>query len=477
MTGRKMAMISAWTDTFRDVSARRLIGMSMVDSVGTGLYIAGSVIFFTQAVKLSSAQVGLGLSIASLVGLAGVIPAGWFAQRFGTWRTILVFDGWRTAGFVSYIFVHSFPWFLVVVCLLSIPEQAVSPLMQHLVEQVVGPEERTVMMGKVRAVYNIGFTLGAPLSGLAVKFNTTAGYDSIMLGDAATYVLAAILLLRLQRSARLAFRETAAEPVLNRRFSLGALRDRRYMSAAGVNLIMSLHMSILSVAIPIWVTMHTSVPRWAVGPLLIINTALVVPFQVPISSFARSVARSIGLMRLAGFALCLCCVLLAAAAWLPLALAVVALAAAVAFLTVGEMTQSAGGWNLAYELAPTPARAECLTTFGLSTSAQFVVGPLLLTGVIVAHGPGGWLALAVVFLIVSLLVTVIIRPGGASPAPEPAAQPAAEPPAEPAAEPAPFGGPPLGEPAPEEPSPDRRTSRNGVARADGTDRAGGRRQR
>jgi MFS family permease len=418
MPGSGTSLTSAWTATFTRPDERRLVTMSLIDSIGTGLYIAGSVIYFTRAVGLSAAEVGLGLSLASVVGLAGVIPAGWAAQRFGTWRTLLVFDLWRMAGFTSYVFIHSFAWFIVVVCFLAIPEQSVSPLMQRLVEQVVGRADRTVMMGKVRAIYNIGFTVGAPLSGLAVKFGTTAGYDAVMLGDAATYVLAAILLVRLTRLAGSRFKDA---PVTTRRFSLGALRDRRYMGTAGINGIMSLHMTILSVAIPLWVTMHTSVPRYLVGPLLLINTALVIPLQVPISSFATSVARSIGLMRIAGFTLSACCLLLATAAWLPVVPAVIVLAAAIAFLTAAEMTQSAGGWMLAYELAPTRARAECLTTFGLGTSAQFVVGPLLLTDAIIAHGTAGWMGLSIAFLLISVTLAVIIRP--ARPAPDGAAEP------------------------------------------------------
>jgi MFS family permease len=426
MPGSRASLTSAWIATFTRPDERRLVAMSLIDSIGTGLYIAGSVIYFTRAVGLSAAQVGLGLSLASVVGLAGVIPAGWAAQRFGTWRTLLVFDLWRMAGFTSYVFIHSFAWFLVVVCLLAIPEQSVSPLMQHLVEQVVGRADRTVTMGKVRAIYNIGFTVGAPLSGLAVKFGTTAGYDAIMLGDAATYVLAAFLLVRLARLVGSRLSTGRASPgtgdsVVTPRFSLGALRDRRYMGTAAINGVLSLHMTILSVAIPLWVTMHTNVPRYLVGPLLLINTALVIPLQVPISSAATSVARSIGLMRIAGFALSACCLLLATAAWLPVVPAVIMLAAAIAFLTAGEMTQSASGWMLAYELAPTPARAECLTTFGLGTSAQFVVGPLLLTDAIIAHGTAGWIGLSVAFLFVSLTLAVVVRP--ARRAPDGAAQP------------------------------------------------------
>jgi MFS family permease len=418
MTDSKSGVLSTWKESLTDGNPRRLLVMSLIDSLGTGLYIAGSVIFFTQKIGLSAAQVGLGLSIASVVGFAGVVPSGWVAERFGTWGTLLVFDVWRLIGFASYVFVRSFPSFLVLVCFLSIPEQAVNPLMQRLVEQVVGPERRTVMMGKIRTIYNVGFTLGAPLSGLAVKFNTSAGYNSLMLGDAITYAFAAILLYRLRdvpgvrrprRAARAAGADGAAGPARPPRFSVRALRDGRYMSAAAVNGVLSLHMSILSIALPLWIIMDTRVPRYAVGPLLVINTALVIPLQVPASALAKSIDKSIGIMRVAGASLAGCCVLLAVSARLPLAPALAALAGAVAFLTFGEIAQSAGGWTLAYEMAPPEARVQSLATFGLSTSAQFIVGPLLLTDLVIAHGSVGWLFLAAVFLACALLMRVMIR--------------------------------------------------------------------
>lgn len=410
MANSKTGVVLAWRGTFRDAVTRQFVIMSFIDSLGTALYIAGSVIFFTQKVKLSAGQVGVGLSIASVVGLAGVIPAGWVAERFGTWRTLLVFDIWRAVALASYVFIHSFPWFLAVVCLLSIPEQSFNPLIQHFIEQVVGPADRTIMMGKIKTVYNIGFTIGAPLSGLAVKFNTPTGYNSLMLGDALSYVVVALLLYSLRGAVRADPHVDAVQIPKTRRFSIDPLRDRRYRGAAIINSVMSLHLSILSIGIPLWVTLHTQVPRYMVGPLLIINTILVIPLQVPVNSLARSVDKSLSLMRAAGLALAACCVLLALAAEFPLAPAIALLAGAVAFLTLGEIAQNASGWSLAYELAPTAARAECLTTFWLGISAQFVVGPVLLSDVVVASGMVGWIGLSAVFLLFTAVTRIMVRP-------------------------------------------------------------------
>ena len=411
MTGRVATGWLSWRGTFREVDPRRLLVMSFIDSLGTGLYLAGSVIFFTQKVRLSAAEVGLGLSIASVIGLLGVVPSGWFAERFGTWRTLLIFNAWRAIGLACFTFVGSFTPFLVAVCALSIPEQAFNPLAQHLVEQVVGPEARVVMMGKIRTVYNVGFTVSAPLSGIAVRIGTPASYDSLMVGDALTYVVAGIVLWRLKG----AIRHTTETPKpKTRRFSVDALRDRTYRNATMVNSVMSLHLSILSIGIPLWVTQHTHVPNYVIGPLLVINTAMVILLQVPVSSMAKTVRSSLTLIRAAGVALAVCCLLLAVTAKLPLIPAIVALAGAVALLTVAEIAQSSGGWTLAYELAPTAARAEALTTFGLGVSAQFVLGPLLLSDAVIANRTGGWLLLGTAFLVLGLLAPVIVRPAASA---------------------------------------------------------------
>jgi MFS family permease len=395
MAGGSAGGLRAWRGTFRDATMRRLMVMSFVDSVGTALYVAGSVVYFTQKVGLSAAEVGLGLSVASIVGLLGVMPSGWVAQRVGTRPTLLVFHLWRAAALASCVFVQSFPFFLLVVCLLSIPEQAFNPLIQHFVEQVVGPEQRTATMGKIKTVYNVGFTVGAPLSGLAVKFNTAAGYDAIMLGDALTYIVVVVMLARFRGVGHAERRAETDQKPKKRGLSTDALRDRRYRGAAIVNSVMSLHLSILAVGIPLWVTLHTKLPRYSLGLLFAVNTALVILLQVPTNALATSVTKSMRLMRATGLALVMCCLLLASAAALPLGTALAALFVAIILVTVAELAQSAAGWTLAYELAPETARAEWLSTFWMGISAQFVVGPLLLSSVVIAHGSVGWVGLAV----------------------------------------------------------------------------------
>jgi len=377
-----------------------LMTIGLIDSVGTGLYLAGSVIFFTRVIDLSAAQVGLGLSSAGLLGLAAQPFVGWAADRWTPRRVLIALNLWRALGFTAYVFTDTFAMFLIVAALLGIGEQAVTPIYQALVERVVGAEQRVRMMARLRSIYNAGFTLGALLCSAAISTRARAGFDAIMLGNAATFVLAALLLPRV----RLAYPVGGSEATQRRRpRRLSALQDIRYLAVAAVNGVLSLHMAILAVAMPLWVTLHTSAPPALVGMLLVVNTVSAVVLQVPVARASETLAGSVIALRRAGIALATSCGLFALAPVFGAAigLIVVTLVLGVAALTASELLQSAGGWGLSYLLAPNHSRAEFLATFNLGASLQFVLGPTLITVGVVDQGALGWLVLAGCFLLMS----------------------------------------------------------------------------
>ena len=63
--------------------------MAFADALGTGTYLAGAVVFFTKALGLTAAQVGLGLSLGAVVGIATTFPIGALADRFGPRRVMI----------------------------------------------------------------------------------------------------------------------------------------------------------------------------------------------------------------------------------------------------------------------------------------------------------------------------------------------------------------------------------------------------
>jgi MFS family permease len=397
-----------------------LLAVASVDAVGTGLYLAGSALFFTKFVGLSVEQVGIGLSVAGFLGFFSPIPFGRFADRWSPRTVLVLLKICCAAGFASYVLVDDFPSFLVVAGVLGIAEQAARPLQQALVEQVVGEAHRSVMSARMRVAYNAGYTVGGLLAALAIQIGAKPAFLALMLGDALSFVLCAVLLavVKLRVPARSGASARA-------RRSLPALRDLRYVAVTGVNAVLLLHMSLLSVGIPLWVTLHTRAPQSLVAILLVVNTVLTILFQVRLTRGSEDVRGGVTALRRASAALAVSCVFFAVSGYVPSsAVAVALLVAGMTVMTTGELFQSAGGWSLSFSLAPVRSRVEYFATFHLGSSAQVAFGPLLMTIGVIGNGTTGWAALAALFLGAGLLVAPVAA--AAARRPELAAGPEAE---------------------------------------------------
>src|SRR4051794_16952269 len=125
--------------------SRLLILAALIDSAGTGLFLSGSAIFFTRSAGLSTTEVGIGLTVAGLCALLALTPLGILADRIGPRAAAVILHLWRAGGFVCYAFVHSFPAFVLVACLVGIPSRAIEPVGQMFADRHVGPELRVRM--------------------------------------------------------------------------------------------------------------------------------------------------------------------------------------------------------------------------------------------------------------------------------------------------------------------------------------------
>ncbi|MET0763902.1 MAG: MFS transporter [Blastococcus sp.] len=390
-----------------------LIGIGLIDSVGTGLYLAGAAVYFTEAVGLSPARIGIGLSMAGLLGLLAQGPIGRLADRCGPRRVLLLLNLWRAVWFCGFLLVHDFTAFLIVAAMLGIGEQAAHPVYQALAERVVGPERRVGMMARLRVVYNVGFTAGGALAGVALTVGTTEALNAIMLGNAVSFAVAAALLPRVRL---LPVRGSAPARTRSAGRRTRPLRDRRYVAVAAVNGVLSLHMTMLAFAVPLLVTTRTSAPHALVGVLLGVNTLMAVALQIRAVRGTDTVPGSATALRRAGICLGAACGIFAIA---PLAgttfLVVAFLVLGVVALSAGELLQSGGGWGLSYLLAPDWSRAEYLATFNLGTSLQFIAGPALLAVGVIETGPLGWAVLGVVLLLAGLAARPLARAAATRP--------------------------------------------------------------
>ena len=372
--------------------------MTLVDSIGFGLYSTGSVLFFTRILAFPPAFVGLGLTIAAVAGLAAGIPGGRLADRFDPKRVLVPLYLLQAGLFVVLPFARSEAAFVTLVTAIALAEGAARPARRAAISVFVTGEARVAVSAYNRAVLNVGFSLGALGAGAALSIGSTLAYSILIWGNAASFVLAAVLFSRIPIP--------RTDPAPHER--AGLLFTPRIVASALCCGVLYASASVLDVGLPLQVSENTRAPHWIIAALLLVNTGLAIALQVRASRGSETVLGAARANRLAGFCLVAACGLFALSAFPTALTAVLVLIAATVALTGAELLSSAGQWGMSYALAPDDRQAEFLGGFILVSSAAGVAGPFLAT-LVVTSGSAGWAVAAVVFVIAGLLSPVIAR--------------------------------------------------------------------
>lgn len=373
-------------------AALTLLAAVFVDALGSGLYMSVSVIFLTRYLDLSSGQVGVGLSVAGAASFALLVPTGVLADRAGPRRMLVAAHLVRAALLTCYPFASGLLPFLLVVSLLAVADRAASPLVQGLFGDAVDGGQRVRAMGRARSLQNLGLALGGLAAGAALVWESDGVYLAVVYGNCVSFLVAAALVAALRTGG-----SGGGRPLPFRR-RLAVFRDRRFAALTALNSVVSLHVTVLTAGVPLWVLAHDSLPRAVIAWTLVLNTVVVVLFQVRATRAVEGAEDGGRALRLSGALLAVCCCLLAATGALPTTVAVALLLGAVAFQAFAELHQQAGAWAISYDLAPEDSRQVHLAFFSLGNAARNTYGPLVVTFLVVQRGAVGWLLLGALVL-------------------------------------------------------------------------------
>lgn len=387
---------------------------TLISSIGTSMYTTVAIVFFVRSLRLSAGFVGVGLTIATAFGIVVSLPAGRLADRYGAKPVLVVIFVMQAALFALFPLVSGRVAFLIAVVLVATTANASYPVSQVLLADLVAGGPRVKAAAYNRSILNVGMSLGALIAAAALVADSRLGYDLMLLGNAASFVGAAVLVGRVTVPARV---QTSVEPKSGSVSESGSampgrhpLRQPRFVAAALICGVLYLSANILEVGLPLQVIQHTSAPRWIIAALLLLNTVLAVTFQVRASAGSETIPGAARANRLAGIVLLGACLLFPAAAGRGAAVAVIVLIAATILLTAGELFSSAGSWGLSYGLAPLAEQGKYLASFGMVTRLVDVFGPVLAV-TIVGVGLVGWLAIGAAFLGVGLLAPLVSGTG------------------------------------------------------------------
>ena len=368
---------------------RRYAIVTLVDATGTGLFLAVSVLFFTRFAGLSAGSVALGLSLAGLAAMIGAVPLGSLGDRFGHRRVWVLLTAVQSVVFAAYPLVRTFPEFVALATVASLAEVGGSPLRGAYLSRIAGQEQRVRARAYNQAVSNAGWALGALGAGVALGVGTRAAYVSLVLADAVSFAIAAVILLTLPE----ALPSPTAPPARRR----SVLHDRRYLAVCGLNGLLMTYGAILIVGLPLWIVRQTHAPAWTAAATFLVNTLLVVTLQVRASRGLDTVPGAARGVWKAGVLLLASCLVLASTRALPAPAAITVLGAGCVLLALAEMLQSAGAWSLSYGLAPEDRQGEYLGAFAMGTRIYDSLGPILVTAMILGLGQLGWALLGLLY--------------------------------------------------------------------------------
>lgn len=380
----------------------RILVASMVGrSIGYGILLSVVVLYFTRSVRISAAELGISLTIAAILKILASIPAGHLTDRVGSRTSAILFVVLQGVLITGYALVDGFIGFIVMVSLVGMAESASEAARGALIAGVIPADERVQARAYLKSINNIGISLGSVLGGIALTYNSRLFYSVLLVGCGVLFVIGGLIYIALPAVRRVPRPEGGPK--------WEVLRDPPFMAFGLINAILVMNTGILALALPLWIVERTSAPAVTFSVILVLNTVMVVLFQVRASRGSEDVAGGARALRRCGVLLAACCGLFAFAAGQPVWLALVFLGAGALVHVFGELLYSAGTWAMAYDLAPEHAQGQYQGMFVMTTNLGNMLTPVAVTALVVGVGRVGWLAFAVVMLGAGLAAPAVGR--------------------------------------------------------------------
>lgn len=384
----------------------RVLAMgALIDAVATGVYLAVATLYFVQYVHIPETSVGVALAIANVCGLLVPMPVARLTRKLGVTRVYVALLAVRGAGVAAYALADGYWRYLAVTCVFTMASRAALPLLQVLIGQLEGERDRTRTMASMRTVNNIGMAVGFLVASVVQLLQKQAGYLVLFVVCGAAFSLVAVVTVRATRGAA---NKDAAAPVRERR-AKSVYRDGRFITVAVANAVLMMHDSMLFILIPLWVVQRCGLSPTVSSILLVLNTVITVLLQVHVSKYVKGVRSAMRMLRWSVVALAIAGILLGVAddgaMWQLIAL----LAGAVVLLTVGENLHAVAGWELSFLLSDPEKRAQYLSLFSLGYTGQLIVGPILMTVLVLPWGLPGVLLITVLFVLAALATSIAVR--------------------------------------------------------------------
>jgi len=386
---------------FPDVGPhRRFVGALAIDAVGSGIWMPLSMLYFLHQTSLGLVRLGLAMTVANTLVIPLVAYLGALVDRVGPKRVMQGGNAGAAVTFLLYPFAHSLPAVTVLVFAASLTRTAFWSALGPMVTQITEPGERELWFGFLQAMRNAGFGIGGLLAAVALTIGTDAAYQSVVIGNAGSYVASFALMVGVAGGARIA----AAQR--DRSSPWVAFGDRSYRVLVAVILCYALVGTTLSIAMPVYFVDGLGLPGWVPGTVYVINTVMIGVGQgLVVRQMTGVVRRRVLQAALACAALSF--LLLWAADLVPVEAAVAVVLVGAVVYTLGELTAGPVLAALSAEAAPPALRGRYMAATQLAWSVASAIGPLFWSFLLARGSWAAWGASLALCAVWSALVQVL----------------------------------------------------------------------
>ncbi|BDH11870.1 MFS transporter [Streptomyces hygroscopicus] len=406
----------------------RFVTANLIDSLGNGLVMAFTVVFFVKTTSLSLAAVGAALTAGQLLVLPFPLFIGRLLDTYGP-RIVVAAGNWiSVAGFIGFLFSHA-AWQIVLwQFVVQLGSTAFWMGNSPLTVLVARGVERARWFGFVRALRNVGVGFGGAASAVALSIGTVAGLRAVMVINVVTFAVAGWLVITLRGAdpseaagpgpaepkpaePEQAAGDTTGQPSGGYRT---VLKDTRYLRLVATNISFVFASTVISVLLAVYAVDNLHVGAWIVGVVVVLNAVMVALLQTLASRWieARSPVTVLVLALLFNAA---AFVVFGTLLVLPGWAVIAGLLIAMVLYTVAEMLSSPPTSELSVVMAPEHLRGRYLGVYQLSWSIGGAVAPALLTALLAGGAALPWVFLAAIsVLAVPLVIGLDRRPAATS---------------------------------------------------------------
>jgi len=370
-----------------------LVGALVIDSLGNGLFLPLSLVFFLKLTAVPLAELGVLASVATLVTLPVPIWAGSLADKFGALPLVVAAQLMQAVGYLAYAWVRT-PWGIFAASALvaigvRVFWSSIFTAIADYADATPGQRSKDSWYALANAARTAGLAVGGLITGAAIAQGGNEVYLVIAYGAAASYAVAAATIALFVRAPR------AADPgQASGGGALVALTDRPFLGLVAVNTVFALSSLLLATALPAFALKGLHAPSWLAASVLAGNAIAISLLSPPVASLLRGFRRT-RVLAAAGLLWAAWGLLFALLRPGHLAWVIPLLIGATLLYTAADIMHAPISTALAATVAPVASRGRYLAAFQYSFAFASIIAPVFFTSLTSVGIAGPWIGIAI----------------------------------------------------------------------------------